>query len=133
MVFEQHGVYSLKIQGQVLIVDATGPFNDELVVSYNNALESCIQQLESSCWGQIVTLHDQSLFTPEAEQSLIHSLKQRKQRGLRASAVVCNSPYKVVQSQVDRIYQNAGISHGFFSNEEEARLWLYVCKKKMCA
>lgn len=133
MVFEKHGVYSLKVEEQVLIVDATGPFNDELVVSYNHALESCIQKLESTCWGQIVTLHDQSLFTPDAEQTLINSLKKRKARGLRASAVVCNSPYSIVQSQIGRIYSNADIIHGFYGDEEEALLWLRMCKQRMCA
>ena len=133
MVFEKHGVYSLKVIGQVLIVDATGPFNDELVVCYNNALEACIQQLESSCWGQIVTLHEQSLFTPDAERTLNSSLKRRKERGLRASAVVCKSPYSLVQSQIDRIYSSADVIHDFCKGEEEALLWLYSCQEKKSA
>ena len=133
MIFRKHGVYSLEVKDQVLIVDATGPFNDELVMCYQNELETCIAQLETSCWGQIVTLHAQSLFTPEAEQSLINSLKHRKSRGLKASAVVSDSPYSLVRIQISRIYNQAGVAHDFFENEEHAFNWLIDCENRKCA
>jgi hypothetical protein len=34
MQFEQHGVYTVKVEDSILIVDATGPFNAELIAAY---------------------------------------------------------------------------------------------------
>ena len=88
MKFKEHGVFEVKVEGQLLLVDATGPFNDELLKHYRDALESCIQRLEVGQWNQIVTLHQTSIFTPEAEETLTQSLIERRSRGLIACSVV---------------------------------------------
>jgi len=41
--FIEHGIFEVKIEDELLLVDATGPFNKELLIQYENALESCIQ------------------------------------------------------------------------------------------
>lgn len=133
MVFEKHGEYKLEIKDGVLIVDATGPFNDEVVISYQNDLETCIRELEDRCWGQVVTLRELSLFTPDAEQSLINSLGLRKARGLKFSAVVCDSPYSLVRMQISRIYDGAGILHKFFESESSALSWINEYANQKCA
>jgi hypothetical protein len=92
MQFEQHGVYTVKVEDSILIVDATGPFNAELIAAYRCDVDACIQALSHAAWGQIIVLQDLSLFTPEAEQALERSVEFRKQNGLVASAVVSDSP-----------------------------------------
>jgi hypothetical protein len=74
MIFMEHGLFKVKVEGKLLLVDATGPFNEELLIKYQKALESCIQTLELSEWNQIITLHQLRLFTPEAEQVLTHTM-----------------------------------------------------------
>ncbi|MDG1752522.1 MAG: hypothetical protein P8I03_12810, partial [Thalassotalea sp.] len=88
MYFTEHGVFEVKIEDKILLVDATGPFNEELILQYEKSLESCIKYLETSKWNQIITLRQFSLFTPEAEQKLTQTLKKRRSRGLVACAVV---------------------------------------------
>ena len=33
MKFEEHGIYEMKVEGYLLLVDATGPFNEKLINS----------------------------------------------------------------------------------------------------
>lgn len=126
MKFEKHGVYTIEVNDGVLLVDATGPFNDELVRDYHRALETAIGQLEGQPWGQIIVLHDLSLLTPDAEKSLMVSLRSRKLRGLVVCAVVCDSPYFSVKSQFGRIYQDVGMAHGFLPSIEAAKQWVDI-------
>ena len=124
MQFEQHGVYTVKVEDSILIVDATGPFNAELIAAYRRDVDACIQALSHAAWGQIIVLHDLSLFTPEAEQALERSLEFRKQNGLVASAVVSDSPYKMVKKQMAEIYHNVALEYAFFEDLDSAKAWL---------
>lgn len=125
MYFSEHGIFEVKVEGQLLLVDATGPFNEELILQYEKALETCIKTLEVSEWKQIITLHDFSLFTPEAEKKLTQTLINRKSRGLIACAVVfinVEAEY-LIKAQMSRCYNHAGIKHVFTSSINEAKKW----------
>jgi hypothetical protein len=126
MNFKEHGLFEVKIEGKILLVDATGPFNEELIIKYKKALESCIQNLEISKWNQIITLHEFSLFTPEAEQSLTQTLINRRTRGLIASAVVFVDieGESLIKVQMSNCYNKAGVKHQFMSSVDDAKKWL---------
>lgn len=125
MIFEKHGIYRIETANGILIVDATGPFNEELIAAYHRDLEISIGELEKTGnWGQIVILHDLSVFTPEAEQALIASVASRAQRGLTASAIIADTKYFAVKRQITKIYESACIPHHFFNNVVDATVWL---------
>ena len=113
MKFEEHGVYEMKVEGDLLLVDATGPFNEELINSYRYALESCIHFLEIKQWNQIITLHEMSLFTPEAEEALTQSLIDRKSRGLVfCGVVICHYPANPVPPHVFNCFKPRCFKNG---------------------
>lgn len=126
MLFAEHGVFEVKVENNCLIVDATGPFNEELAKHYQTAIDKCIEQLEQTQWYQIIVLHQLSLFTPEAEVLLTQTLINRKQRGLTKSAVVLIDieGKSLVTQQLGKIYQKIGIEHGFFESINQAQSWL---------
>ncbi|WP_100644673.1 hypothetical protein [Alteromonas facilis] len=124
MEFCKHGTYSIRFDSNKVFVEATGPFNLELVQDYKLKIEECISALEPCPWGQIITLNELSLFTPEAESALIFGLKLRKERGLKACAIVAKSPFRIVLQQIDKIYSEAEIKHKTFKNERDAVYWV---------
>lgn len=126
MKFEQHGIYAVEVKGKVMIVDAQGPFNDELVKSYTQAVKSAVMHLSGEAWGQIIILRGLSLFTPDAEQLLYDVTVWRKEHNLSASAVLMlNTEAKeLVRSQISRIYEKASIEYGFYEDIESAMTWL---------
>jgi hypothetical protein len=126
MVFAEHGVFAVKIEDNTLLVDATGPFNEELVKRYEKSIESCISRLENSKWSQIIILHQLSLFTSEAERRLTKTLQNRKKRGLVASAVVLNNieGESLVKTQMSRCYKSAGVLYEFARTVDDAKKWL---------
>ena len=127
MYFAEHGVFKVKVkvEDKILLVDATGPFNGELIIQYEKALESCINNLEASKWNQIITLHQLSLFTPEAEQKLTQTLINRRSRGLIACAVVLISieAESLIKDQMSRCYNRAGVKYEFTTSVHGAKKW----------
>ena len=126
MKFIEHGVFNIKIISNQLLVDAIGPFNEEVVSLYKATLESCIQELENSQWHQIITLHQTSLFTPEAEYILTKSLVDRKARGLHScSLITVDVDFEsLVKEQMSRCYNNAGVEHQYFESIAKAQTWI---------
>jgi hypothetical protein len=130
MKFKEHGLFEVKTEKNLLLVDAIGPFNDELIIKYENALESCIQCLEKSPWSQIITLHQLCLFTPDAESRLTKTLINRRSRGLIACAVVLINieGESLVKAQMERCYNSAGVNHQFTTSTESAQKWIAAIK-----
>ena len=126
MIFMEHGIFEVKTEGKLLRVDATGPFNEELIIQYEKALESCIQTLEVSQWNQVITLHQLSLFTPEAEKVLTNTLINRKSRGLIACVIVLLDVEveSLIKTQMSRCYDRACVKHTFTSSISDAEKWL---------
>jgi hypothetical protein len=50
MKFSEHGYYSIKQYNDFIVVDATGPFNEQVVVKYINELQHIIQDLNGRKW-----------------------------------------------------------------------------------
>lgn len=126
MNFTEHGVFEVKVADKTLLVDATGPFNEELIIHYEKSLELCIKYLETSKWNQIITLHQFSLFTPEAELKLTQTLKNRRSRGLVACAVVLKNieGESLIKAQMSRCYICADVKYKFTTSVHDAKKWL---------
>lgn len=126
MVFMEHGLFEVQIEGKLLLVDATGPFNEELLIQYEKALETCIHTLEVSEWNQVIILHQLSLFTPEAEQVLTNTVINRRSRGLIACAIVLINVEgeSLIKTQMSRCYDRARVKQNFTTSIQEANKWL---------
>ena len=125
MSFTVHGLFEVKVEGKILLVDAIGPFNEELIIEYKRALESCIQNLEVSKWNQIIILHELSLFTPEAEKALIKTLNNRRTRGLIACAIILVDVEgeSLIKAQLSHCYNKTDVKHQFMSSIDDAKKW----------
>lgn len=126
MKYQEHGSFEVKVEGKLLFIDGTGPFNEELVERYKLAIESCILELEREPWNQVVTLHEMSLFTPKAEEMLTNTLINRRTRGLVACAVIIeeDNGRDLMVEQMGRCYRNSGVMHEYFNSLDDALNWI---------
>lgn len=126
MEYQEHGSFAIRVEGKLLFIDGTGPFNEELVERYKSAIETCIVELEHAPWNQILTLHEMSLFTPRAEEALTQTLINRRSRGLVACAVIIKeeSGKGLMEEQMSRCYRRSNVMHQYFDSMEQAKAWL---------
>lgn len=126
MRFREHGQFDIETIDNVVIVDAKGPFNKEVIPLYRQAMKDAIASFSGQKWQQIIVIRETSLFTPEAEKALLKTLAYRKSLGLNASAVVmldCDA-VALTKQQLTRCYNRYDIEHDFFDSIEEAKQWL---------
>jgi hypothetical protein len=76
--FPAHGSFALAISEQLLLVDLHGPWNIELVFSYQQELDKAVEVLHAGGpWAAVVHVFTSALFTPEAMQSMQNKAEEQ--------------------------------------------------------
>ena len=83
-----HGEYRIERHGQVLMVDAEGPWNEEAARQYRRDLEQQIAELVPSPWGMVVVCHGEAVLVPGAEVQMLKITRWRVSQGMRQIAMV---------------------------------------------
>ncbi|MBU3002397.1 hypothetical protein [Paraglaciecola arctica] len=124
--FPAHGSMRLSIQGQLLIVEGSGPGNIEMVQEYQQQVVGLRKQIMHAPWVSLALLSGTPLVSPEAKELFIQVVKQAKSMNLRATAVVFieMESADLVRQFWREIYTSAGLKFSFFDTENEARDWL---------
>jgi len=123
--FAPHGEYKISVENNLLLVEAKGPFNSEIVANYTADMALAVKQVDAP-WGQLIVLHQEGLFTPSAEKQMYGTISARKDLGMCASGIVIigASAKFAIEMQISRIYNDLQVKHQYFDNEKEARDWL---------
>jgi len=120
-----HGEYRLTLKNNLLILEATGPFNLQYVDRLVHDIQCKVSHIKKP-WGQITVFNNDSIFVPDAFLKLKSSMQQRKESGLKVVAVILREPQCsfLIRSQISEIYQSAQIPFQFFDNFSEAEHWI---------
>lgn len=123
--FTPHGEYRILSEDNMLFVEAKGPFNLEVVNNYSTDMAKAVKKMVAP-WTQLVILHQDGLFTPEAEREMYNTIKLRKELGLSASAIVIIGATArfAMEMQISGLYQQLQVVHQYFDTEKDARDWL---------
>jgi len=121
-----HGEYKIEAHGNILVVDAHGPFTDEVTKQYVQDMYKACEEFTGQVWGLLVTFYGSSIFTPDAENALIEVTKFRVKHGMiaNASVILNSSSGDLQQMQLRRIYQSCNLTFHVFSNIDAAKSWL---------
>ena len=120
-----HGLHRIEFKDKILTVEARGPFNEQQVQNYQAQLQKVLSKVQGQ-WGQLNLLHQDCIFTPQAEREMYHTIKLRKQRGVCAIAVVFIDTARtgLVEKQLTRLYQQFDIDHAYFTDVDAATVWI---------
>jgi len=121
-----HGSYKIEPHGNILVVDAHGPFNEVTADAYVKEMYKACDHFNGKPWGLLVTFYGNSVFTPEAEQALINVTKYRVKRGMiaNASVIMESNSADIQQMQLRRVYQTCNLTFHVFSDINSAQNWL---------
>jgi len=121
-----HGEYKIEAHENILVVDAHVPFTEEVSQQYIKDMYCACEQFSGEPWGLLVTFYGNSVFSPEAEESLIEVTKFRTKHGMiaNASVILESTTADLQQIQLRRIYQTCNLTFHVFSNLDAAKSWL---------
>jgi len=127
-----HGEFTIEQKGNILFVDARGPFNDISAQLFAKEMYQTCKLFKGECWASLVTYYGNSIFTPEAESTLISLTKHRAKYGMiaNASIILESNCGDIQQMQLRRIYQNANMTSHVFSDINSAEKWLVEYMKE---
>ncbi|WP_339723038.1 hypothetical protein [uncultured Paraglaciecola sp.] len=129
--FPAHGSLRLSIEGQLLIIEGSGPANLEMVQEYQQQVMGLRKQIMHAPWGSLALLSGTPLVSPEAKALFVQVIKQAKAMNLQATAVVLieMESAEMVRQFWQEIYIDSGVNYAFFATIVEARNWLQTVLK----
>jgi len=128
--FKSHGRMELEQSGRLNILEATGPFNVELVLAADAAQDQLYRSLQSQgSWGTVLIFRESALISLDALTEITKCLNHRKSQGYAPAAValVFGSGVEgaaLMEAHFLKAYTLAGIQGQIFKDEEKAKEWL---------
>ena len=128
--FRPHGRVEYTALGNVMICEATGPFNKELVGAVSavqaDLIDGIIQQGK---WGDVVIFKDNAMASPEAIASYTEYLQALVAAGVMSSATALVMTPDVEGAEFmlplyRKCYEVVGLTVGLFDNTEAALAWV---------
>ncbi len=122
----RHGSYVLQVSGNILVIDAEGPWDEVAVNQYKRDIQLCVDRLKGDDWAFLGYLHGASVLPPQAEADLTASAQSRVKQGMKVSALIIkeSSVPSLTKDQFERIYAKAKVECAFFEEEAKAMEWL---------
>jgi hypothetical protein len=128
--FAPHGSMELAVADRLNMIEATGPFNIQLVTAGDQAQEKLDAELqEKGRWATLLVFRESAMASFEVFTEIENILKRRLAKGIRSEAVAI-----VLHPGVEgatlmapfylKAYTNAGLNARVFEDEQIARDWL---------
>ena len=124
--FAAHGSVLISAEERILIVEATGPWNIEMMNLYFQQCEPLKKAFPSDGWGVLLIAKGEPFILEEAVPASIENIINDKQAGRRATAIIIepNYGYHLSKSLFTRMYERASESYRFFEHRGSALAWL---------
>jgi len=121
-----HGIFSIHVEGRMLVLHSTGPSNRELVEELSKAEKAALAELAGAPWGLLATITDEVMHTPESYAAMVETIRRHREMGRCATAVIFDHVFgdAMVRRVLERMYHEAGETAQFFDDEASARAWL---------
>lgn len=123
--FAPHGEFTIRSYGQVMRVDARGPWNLECTADYVRQFKVCMRDVAKP-FSVLMICHEQPILGQDGESVLRSSVRERVTLGCRAQATVLMDPstVEVARAQYARIYIPEGLNHAIFRAIAPGMQWL---------
>jgi hypothetical protein len=129
--FPAHGRAAFSVEGRLLITEAEGPFNAELVLALRAPVTEASAPLRAQgrAWGQLSHFRRSALASPDTLVAFTALLTEMREAGAAPAftAYVLGEEVEgatLMATPFRRCFQAAGLGFAHFGHEAEARAWL---------
>jgi hypothetical protein len=124
LIFNAHGEYRITFDGHIILVEASGPWNKETILSYVEEIKTLQAKVSGSCLGIIYALKGESIVTPDAKVVL-----QKLQQWRVKEGYVCPTAFVFLDEEERAFYEalfrdihkNSTMPPRFFTSVEQAK------------
>lgn len=121
-----HGRFEVAAMGPILISRTWGPFNLECILAYREQVNLQAKSLAGRSWAMLAITIGTPLHTPDSMAEMICTIRQQRQLGRCATAVVLVEVdvASIVKSMLTAMYNQAEEPFIFADDEASATQWL---------
>jgi len=134
--FSQHGNVESRIEDNILINEATGPFNAEVIYALKQIQQDLLDILSArQHWAQIYTFHHSALCSPDTIDALSAYLADKKGKIKKPSATAFVMDHSVegraiMAAHYRHVYEVAELNFDIFTSAEDAQNWVQLMLDK---
>lgn len=122
--FIAHGKCSYTIEDNIVIIDATGPWNLEFFKKMHRELSDIIlNDVDFHNFAILLILKGDSFATQDGLDYHLHLVKQGPTKALALNSTLSNAS-QITQSVFKKVYDKAGLENQNFDTTEAAIRWL---------
>ena len=122
--FTPHGSCSFLVEGNIIIIDATGPWNLEFFKQMHRELVAIIlNQVDRHNFAILLVLKGDSLAVQDGLDYHLEQVKTGPTKALAINASESNAPQTTI-NLFKNVYDQAGLKNKSFDRTSEATAWL---------
>lgn len=120
---EPHGHCTMEIQGNKVVVNATGPWNIEFTDVLHQQLAESVAEVAHMKYGILLLIHGEAVAGEDVVQAHINFVKHGQATAVAVILEHCDTRL-ISKTLFARVYKTCGINHAFFNTEQEGVSWL---------
>ena len=127
MGFIAHGSLELREEGQILIAEIGGPWNNELIDQYRERMTEHVPALAMrGAWGLVIEIYGTASCPPNAIESIRAGVREHAEKWNRISTAYVIAPnvagYRILDSVWQGIYERI-MPFSIFDKRDDALRW----------
>ena len=122
--FTPHGSCSFLVEGNIIIIDATGPWNLEFFKQMHRELVAIIlNQVDRHNFAILLVLKGDSLAVKDGLDYHLNAVKTGATKALALNTSLSNAP-QTTENIFKAVYDQAGLINKSFDTIDAAKAWL---------
>tara|TARA_R110000787_G_scaffold93372_2_gene195625 strand:- start:101 stop:511 length:411 start_codon:yes stop_codon:yes gene_type:complete len=122
-IFSAHGKLALTIVGNIIYLEAQGPWNMEFIGNLHKQLLWAVTQVDQSNYGVLFTPKGEAISVEPGLEYHINFIRQGNTQAIALNLAHCTTPL-LTENLFSKLYRTANINHAFFDHAFEAKTWL---------
>ena len=121
--YHAHGKFDIIVEDNIMKIDAIGPWNDEFFLELHEHLLMAAEHLDIN--NYVVLLNPIGQAVSAMKNFTFHSefVAKASAKAVAVNLAQCTS-HGITRTLFESVYQNACITHEFFTNKDDALNWL---------
>ncbi|MDP7593893.1 MAG: hypothetical protein QF552_14575 [Litorilituus sp.] len=121
--FSTHGQTKISVEGDIIIVESTGPWNLEYFEALHQELVMTIINSALDKYAVLLIPIGETIAVHEAKDFHTEFIKKGKACAIAVNLSQSETPL-TTQKMCKEVYKEAALEHEFFTSTEKAKCWL---------
>jgi hypothetical protein len=122
-IFSPHGTLDIVIEGNLILIEAQGPWNIEYLDQLHEQLFIAASRVDPKNYAILITPKGEAISVEAGIEYHLNFIRKGNAKAVALNLAHCTTAL-LTENLFTQLYRAAGIKHAIFDNSHDARLWL---------